>query len=234
MGLKRIVAASDVSQGLLWKLVYGKRRSDGTRTPSKRILRTTHERILAIEIDLAPGARIDRTGTVRRIQALVALGWSQSKIADRLGIRRANVTPLAHGRRDVTVATAKAVHRLYDELSMTLPPNTEYRDRIAASRARNYARAHGWLPPLAWDDSLIDDPTHKPVAERDVALAHATELDEAAIWRRMHGDKTVRLSKAEAAEVVARCRADRWPWNQIEQRTGLKPDRYLTREDGAA
>ena len=76
MGLKRIVAVSDISQGLLWKLVYGKRRTDGTRTPSKRVRKDTLERILAIELDLAAGAAVESTGTARRIQALVALGWS--------------------------------------------------------------------------------------------------------------------------------------------------------------
>jgi hypothetical protein len=26
--------------------------------------------------------------------------------------------------------------------------------------ARTAARKNGWLPPLAWDDEQIDDPTH--------------------------------------------------------------------------
>ena len=30
------------------------------------------------------------------------------------------------------------------------------------SRARRYAKARGWLPPLALDDEYLDDPTYKP------------------------------------------------------------------------
>ena len=50
----------------------------------------------------------------------------------------------------------------------------------------------------------------------------------------MHGDKTVRLSKADAAELVRRCRAADWSWNDIEKRTGVKPDRYPTLEGVAS
>lgn len=230
MGLKRIVAVSDVSQGLLWKLVYGKKRPDGTRTPSKRVRKDTVDRILAIRLDLAGGALVDGTGTRRRLQALVALGWSQSKLGRRLGILPTNMTPLVTGQRRFVVATADAVRDLYDELSMQLPPQDDHRDRIAASRARNLARRNGWLPPLAWDDDLIDDPAHTPLLESDRALAQVEELDEAAIYRRMHGDKAVRLSKADAAELVRRCRAADWSWNDIEKRAGVKPDRYPSRE----
>jgi hypothetical protein len=158
MGLKRIVAVSDISQGLLWKLIYGKRRPDGTRTPSKRIRPATETAILAITLDLADGARVDSTGTTRRIRALVAIGWSQSKIAARLGVTPANFTALTHGRTQVTTARAKAVVDLYDELWNTAPPQAGHRDKIAYSRSIRYAALAGWVVPMAWDDETIDDP----------------------------------------------------------------------------
>jgi len=162
MGLKRIVAVSTISQGLLWKLIYGKRRPDGTRVPSKRIRNTTEQTILAIRPDLAGGARIDSTGTARRIQALVACGWSQSKIAARLGILRSNFTDLAQGRTQVSVAHAKAVAELYDQLWDQAPPHTNQRERIAYSRSVRYAANAGWVVPLAWDEDTIDDPNAAP------------------------------------------------------------------------
>lgn len=162
MGLKRIVAVSDISQGMAWKLLYGKRRPDGTRTPSRRIRPATEAKILAITPDLADGAKIDSTGTTRRIQALVAVGWSMSKIAARLGIGRSNFTPLAQGSRDTTVARAKAVSDLYDQLWDQRPPHTLWRDHIAYSRALGYAAKAGWVPPLAWDDDDIDNPNATP------------------------------------------------------------------------
>lgn len=168
MGLKRIVTVSDLSQGMLWKLLYGKPRVDarGRRRPprpSRRILATTEARILAVQLDLADGAVVDGTFTARRIQALVANGWSMSKIADRLGINRSNFTPIAHGHRKVTVGTARAAFALYKELVDVAPPESNQRERIAASRARNYARATGWQPPLrigdrAWLGGPLDQP----------------------------------------------------------------------------
>jgi transcriptional regulator with XRE-family HTH domain len=162
MGLKRIVAVSDVSQGLLWKLVYGKRHKDGSRIPSVRITKSANQRILALRLDLADGARIDSTGTSRRIQALVAIGWSQSKIAARLGILRSNFTAIAQGRTDVTVTRAKAVADLYDQLWDQTPPHVEWRAHIAYSRSLSYSAKAGWVVPMAWDEDTIDNPDTTP------------------------------------------------------------------------
>lgn len=227
MGLKRIVAVSDVSQGLLWKLVYGKKRPDGTRTPSVRVRKDTEARILAIRPDLAPGARVDATGTRRRIQALVCLGYSVNYLGERLGILSSNMHTMLHHRGEVTVRTVKAVEELYDELSMTPNQPADHYRRGAATRARNYAAAMGWVPPLGWDEDTIDDPTMEPAG---VALEHIREipLDEVAIQRRMSGDKTVKLTRPEKIEL-----AKRWvaaghsliAWDRI---TGLtRIDRYL-------
>lgn len=155
MGLKRIVKVSGVSQGALWKLMYGKRQPDGSQTPSRRVLRDTAERLYALDpawngpLDLADGARVPADEARRRVRALVALGWSQSKIAAALGITRANFRVADDACTHITVATDKAIAALYADWSTRLPPQTDQRERIAASRARNYAKAHGWPPPLA-------------------------------------------------------------------------------------
>lgn len=170
MGLKRIVVVSGVSQGALWKLVYGKRQPDGTQTPSRRVLRETAERLYALDpawngpLSLADGALVPTIGARRRVRALVALGWSQSKIAAALDVGRANFHLADETHTHTTVARDRAVTALYDQWSMRLPPQTNQRERIAASRARNYAKARGWLPPLALDDDHIDDPTYDPLA----------------------------------------------------------------------
>lgn len=234
MGLKRIVAVSGVPQAQLWKLLYGKKRPDGTRTPSRRVKPSTEQRLLAVKVDLADGAKVPSLGCTRRIQALIALGWSQSKIAGRLGITPRNFTVLVHGRRPlVTVATNRAIRDLYDELCMRRPPEEEWRDKIAASRSRNYARSHGWLPPLAWDDEHLDDPAYRPTIGRETARTYDAELDEAAIYRRTHGDKTVRLSKAEAGELVRRWVTSGRTLKDCERVTGIKPDRFFRFKDRA-
>lgn len=233
MGLKRIVAASDLSQGMIWKLLYGKRRADGSRTPSKRILRTTEARVLAVQLDLADGALIDATGSRRRVQALVALGWSQSKIAERIGMLRSNFRLADPSQTTITVAHDRALRSLYDELSMKLPPEGEWRDKIAASRARRYAKERGWLPPLAWDDELIDDPSHEPQFSRDGSHLHSDDVDEAAILRRMNGDRSVRLSKADSAELVRRWQASGRSLSECERHTGVNPHRWIAKEGAA-
>ena len=229
MGLKQIIKAG-ISSGTLTKLLYGYPNPDGTRRPpARRIRPATAERLLAVELAIADHALVDATGTVRRVRALVALGWSQSKIAAELGILRSNFHLAASPPATVNAETARAVAALYDRWSMTLPPAGEHRDKIAASRARRYAAARHWPPPLALDDDRLDDPTYQP---EKPAPADEPYLDEAAIYRRTHGDKTVRLTKAEKAELVRRWSAAGRPLRECERITGVNPQRY-TREDAA-
>lgn len=239
MGLKRVAAASGVSTGTLSKLMFGVYRDSGTgggrngpgvrvRQPSRRMLRATAEKVLAVEAVLADGAKVDGAGTTLRVRALVALGWSQSKIAARLGITRANFTLTERGQ--VTARTARAVARLYDELSMTLPPENNQRERIAASRARGYAAQRGWMPPLGLDDERLDDPTYVPTPAR-----HRDDgIDDAAIYRRSHGDRSIRLTKAEAAELVRRWAASGRSLAECERVTGIRPDRHFRLMDREA
>ncbi|MGC3954616.1 MAG: hypothetical protein QM804_10240 [Propionicimonas sp.] len=98
-------------------------------------------------------------GTRRRLQALAALGWQMNQIADTLGIHPRNLLRLRAGRAGgrVQQGTAARVRDIYDQISMTLPPDTPQ-----ARRRRTTARQKGWLPPLAWDDATIDKPDTKP------------------------------------------------------------------------
>ena len=73
---------------------------------------------------------LEAHGTRRRLQALVAIGYSQSYLADRLGIHAGNFGTMFHHRGQVTVATARAVADLYDELSMTPRVGTDQRTKI--------------------------------------------------------------------------------------------------------
>lgn len=221
MGLKRIVAVSGVAQGTLWKLVYGKRQADGVQKPTRRITHHVHDRLMATRLNLADGARVDSTGTHRRVQALVAIGWSQQKIANRLGMNRGNFGTMM-SRTTVTRRTRDTMVAIFDEWSMRLPPATNQRERGSASRARNHAKAHGWVPPLAWDDDAIDDPNARPSTHVD----DEPGFDEAAILRRMSGDR-VRVTKTEKAEVIRRLRAEGVSDTEITKRTGLYVTRYV-------
>ena len=223
MGLKRIAVVSGVPHGVLSRLIYGKRRPDGSQVKSAQIRPQTEAKLLRTQVDLAPGARVSAVGTVRRLQALVALGYSMNSLAQRLGCEPTNFGGLIHGRVATTRATADAVRAIYDELSMTLPDANDRSSRISISRARNHARTHSWLPPLAWDDEAIDQHNAVPPSAPDDTAAY---LDEAAIERRIHGDKGVRVTPAEAAEVITRMQATGWSLAAIERHTGLNPHRY--------
>ena len=177
MGLKTIAAKSGVAHGSISAVVYGKPTPDPKerRPPRRRITRDLEARILAIGLQLADGATVDGTGTARRLQALVACGWSISKLAARLGFNPSNITPVVHGTRQVTVATRRAVAALYDELWDAAPPEADQRARIAASRSRRFAATRGWVPPLAWDDDAIDDPAAAPASSEATTWGRTVE-----------------------------------------------------------
>lgn len=161
IGWKRAAELAGVSTGAMSKLLYG---GPSDRPPSKRIRPATAARILAVQpspSSLASRALIPAIGTQRRLQALVAIGWSQARLAARLGMLRPNFGHLML-RPHVAAATARAVLELYRELWNMPPAEDGHRAKISASRARNHARAHGWPPPAAWDDDRIDDPGGQP------------------------------------------------------------------------
>jgi transcriptional regulator with XRE-family HTH domain len=160
IGWKRAAELSGVSTGSVSKLLYG---GPGDRPPARRIRPETEAAIPAVRPSpelLTDGGRTDATGTRRRVQALVARGWSQAKIAARIGMLPGNFGDIVYRRPAVTAATARAVEKLYAELWDQAPPESSHREKIAANRARNYAAERGWPPPAAWDD--IDDPRARP------------------------------------------------------------------------
>lgn len=147
LGFRRIAELSGVRRQTIQQLFSPRR---GRSKPSAYVASATARKLLAVPVgEAAPGAHIDQTGTVRRLQALVAIGHSQSSLCTQLGITQSNSTRLFHGHSKVTAATAKRVAELYDRLSMVSGTN---------QRAIRRAKANGWLPPLAWDDDAIDDP----------------------------------------------------------------------------
>lgn len=212
LGLARIGQLAGVSHGAMGKLIYGERRRGGV--PSRRIRPATAAKILAVTADLANlGAviRVDPTGTRRRLQALVATGWSGSKLAGLLGRNPANFIPVISGGRNVGAATARAVAEMYERLSMTPPPQVTHGDKIAASRARRWASNRGWPPPLAWDDDQLDDPAATPHTE----AAAENEADFAAVARFLDGDRTVTLTHAERVDVARQLTLRGWSNNRI-------------------
>lgn len=96
-----------------------------------------------------PTGMVPSLGAVRRLHALMWMGWSGPTLplsrTITNGVSRAGRTGLP-----VMARTHRAVATVFNQLGLTEGP------RIAHQRA--YAKAHGWAPPLAWDPETMDDP----------------------------------------------------------------------------
>lgn len=165
IGIKQTAQLAGVSNATLGKIIYGDPANNVK--PRKRVATHVADRVLAIQPrleNLRPGVRVDNTGTWRRLEALVAIGWSQQRLANMLGIQPGNFLPIIRGDRDVTARTALAVRDLYNQCwDQPQPaPGAGKRAKASASRAKRMAARRGWVPPLAWDDEAIDDPEAAP------------------------------------------------------------------------
>ena len=203
IGWKRVALLSGVSTSSVSGILYGR----PGRPPTRGVRRETAAAILAVRPGaeaVAPAALVDAAGTRRRLQALVAIGWSKSRLAARLDMLPGNFGQ-AMQREQVTAATARAVRDLYDELWATPPAEGTRREKASAVRARKYATEHGFVPPLAWDDDELDLPAAQPAPG----------------WQRKF--RRTRRS-ADTAEDAVWLRGQGFTYQQIAERLGISPD----------
>lgn len=197
LGIARIATLSGVPQKTISRILYG--RPSQNQPPSTRTVREIGEKILAVQAtfdNIADGARIDSTGTARRIGAMVVAGRTLREIAERLGAEESNLGRILR-RPLVRADTARAVHQLYREWAFTMPPQDTERQRQNYKRARALARKRGWMGAFAWEN--IDDPTEKP--KHRVGAKAKREFDEIAVQELMDGRPVQAhfLDKREAA-----------------------------------
>lgn len=125
-----------------------------------RAYRPTLDRILAAN-PIPNRDRIDAVGARRRLQAIVAEGFSQACIAPRIGWRPRSLNAIVTGRRtQVSRHTHNLICDLYDLLLDETPP---------AGREQTYARGiaarNGWVGRDHWPSGTIDDPSATPSLE---------------------------------------------------------------------
>lgn len=143
-------------------------RNLGKWTDRYRVTRRVHDSIMSIPLpsDIVAGGSQDipAAGTRRRLQALIASGYSQYHLGKLLGVTQQCVATWLH--KDVVAATtARRVADLFNTLQLTPGPS---------KRAVLYGQRHGFSPPLAWDED-IDDPDARP-ASRDTAEDFADQV----------------------------------------------------------
>ncbi len=107
----------------------------------------------------ADNALVPAAGTQRRLQALMVLGWPLAEI------QRATAAAALHKcmtRAQVTARLARAVRDFYDTNWDRDPATRPHIPAASITRTQSRAARAGWLPPLAWDDDTIDDPSSTP------------------------------------------------------------------------
>ena len=125
----------------------------------KHVTIGTERRLLLVQVperehDLASaGAVVSGLGTRRRLRALVAIGYSNARLAKEIDYPASQFGRLLSGEFDVTANVARKTEDAFTRLQMVPPP-----DGYAANRSRLRAARRGWAPPLAWDEDAIDDP----------------------------------------------------------------------------
>ena len=199
IGVDQIAKLAGLSSSHLRGLIYPSHRG---KPPFQKVRPETAERILAVPVDdtsRAANSHVDATGTRRRLQALIAVGWAQAWLARELLRSPANLRR-SMTSQSVTARTAQLVNDMYERLWDAPPPRQSIAERNASDAARAHATQHRWLPPLAWDD-IDEDPD--PALDPD-ASGEDRDLDEIAIERAIAGDTRVRLTHAEQIEVVRR------------------------------
>lgn len=185
--------------------------------------RTLWRRRYALRVD---ALYIDSTGSRRRVQALLALGWTYRDInqaagwsTSHVGGNAANV--LKHSR--VHLDTADRVRAAYDELSMRLPTG-QY-----VNRQRKLAASKGYLVPLMWDDGRIDDPAYRPdhLARRNSRADDRSpdEIDQAVILRVLTGEN-LPTTRAEKETIMRHWLARGGSEAELCRRMNWKPGRY--------
>ncbi len=217
MTLRTIAAAAEVDFHAIRCILSGERRQ--TRT-------STADRILAVQYHVPaftdrPGVqpRVSATGTIRRLRALLALGWRYQDINSAGGC--ANARCLMRQGRWVEKATHDAVAKAYRELSGRQGPS---------SHTRTVALNRGYLSPAYWDDIDLDP---EPELDNVHVLGRGREVDEVVVQRILDGDYSIAgdATKAERIEVVARWQALGRSLSSLEAATGWRPDRYRTPAD---
>lgn len=212
---RAIAGASGVSPTAICRIAAGQ------QTVRKHVAAA----ILAVSPDALPSTPsrgitepfVPKVGAVRRIQALLALGWPHAELSTRCGMRTATV--LRQQGRWVTRSTHDAIAAVYRDLSAKPGPSPITRRR---------AERLGYLTPIAWHDI---DHDLEPDAHDDAGTDD--QVDEAVVLRILGGD-VLPANLAERRAVVARWPSTGRSLNDLAALTGWKPERYRTEEGSAA
>ncbi|WP_146161333.1 helix-turn-helix domain-containing protein [Nocardia sp. MDA0666] len=168
------------------------------RPETEHINAKTEQAILAVAVPERAGdvaadtALVPITGARRRIQALIAYGYPQTRLAHELGIKPSHATmaalveralPEGHTGQSLPASRDRDIKALFGRLQMTPGPSEQ---------ARAYGRDRGWALPFEWDEDALDDPNAQP------------DRDE---WQPPSEQELRQVRRAQVAELSARGRS---------------------------
>lgn len=164
----------------------------------RRVTREVAAKILAVNVAEHTPGNVDCTGSRRRIQALMAIGWPLIYIAERAGIHPSNRSTIV-SRPTIRATTAQKITGAYDEMRNQKPARHGVRP-TSIKRARQQAADNRWPPPAYWDETgAIDDPHFEPMyrlTRREIVAQDAhwlmttNGLNKAAAAERLGVDKS--------------------------------------------
>lgn len=156
-------------------------------------------------------------GTARRLQSLVAAGYSQVRLGRELGLSDQRIHQLITPTRNlITRDTEQAVRALFRRLDGT---------DGGSNYARTVSKKKGWHDAAVWDD--IDDPHERPkLGKRNIDL-----VDEVLVERALEGRIGTRLSPANRVAAVKAGQRRGVPLKALSTRLHVSP-RTTTRIAG--
>lgn len=198
MGDRSIAELAGLGRKVIRDIRLGYRADPSRGNPTlTKIRRETAAAILAIPYDplgAKDGVLVDSTRTWQRVDALLEAGYSQRWVARGIGSQA--VDPALQIRRGhpVTARNARAVRDLFDRVAMQAGPN-------------------GKTPYDMLEDKI-----------EEYAVAEKIDVDEVAVYRRMHGDTSVRLNTQERDMLITLMNEQGLNDGEIGMRTGYHKD----------
>lgn len=128
----------------------------------------THEELLSITPEMfstrASSLRVSADGSMRRLRALAAIGWSTSTIHHvTKKSSPSELSKIRSGKKPLIMPeTAQVIADIYTALWNLKPRGAQRTIYGAIHRARE----QGWCPPMAYDDHELDLPWGKAACEK--------------------------------------------------------------------
>ncbi|MET9957394.1 hypothetical protein ABZ135_38370 [Streptomyces sp. NPDC006339] len=142
----------------------------------KQVRTETAEVILALTLEGMRRKVLPATGSARRLQALVAVGWPFASVAPHIGMDPRGITRVIH-QPYIFRTTADAIVVAFEQMK-NLKPEDNGVSLIGAQKSRRLAERRGWPDPLWWEDmGHIDNPAFDPAtAERPLNFHEQARL----------------------------------------------------------